>query len=238
MLSLLLANAGIDVVMLDAEESIDSRPRAAHYAPSAIRELKRAGVLDDVRTEGFIPGNMCWRRLDGSKIVEWEDSSQRNNPEALTVLHIADLLKVLLRHVEKNPRITVKFHHNVTSVSQNEKSAWAIAKLQDGKEVKIEGDYLTGCDGSNSIVRRTLFGDKFEGHTWNTQIIATNVSNLIDSCLVSIDRFRSTMMDSKNTASTTSTSSYILSTSACARVSLGTNRIYGASLTEKTPAKA
>jgi 2-polyprenyl-6-methoxyphenol hydroxylase-like FAD-dependent oxidoreductase len=90
-LSLLLAKAGIKVTILDAATTIDSRPHAAHYAPSAVRELKRAGVLEDVRHEGFIPNDMSFRRINGSVIVKLKDVSQSRNPEALTVLPLNKL---------------------------------------------------------------------------------------------------------------------------------------------------
>ncbi|KAF2841197.1 FAD/NAD(P)-binding domain-containing protein [Patellaria atrata CBS 101060] len=165
----------IKVTLLDCSDTIDSRPRAAHYAPSAVRELARAGVLEDVRAQGFIPGNMCWRRVDGSKIVEWNDSSQVNNPEALTVLHIAHLLAVLLDHAQKNPNVDLRWKHTVTDVKQDETSATAVVRKEDGSEIQMSGDYVVGCDGGASRVRKTLFGNKFEGHTWDAQLIATNV---------------------------------------------------------------
>lgn len=39
-----------------------------------------------------------------------------------------------------------------------------------------EADYIVGCDGANSIVRRNLFGDMvFPGFTWDKQIVATSM---------------------------------------------------------------
>jgi len=45
----------------------------------------------------------------------------------------------------------------------------------EGRKV-IVGDYVLGCDGANSQVRRSLFGDlNYPGETLESQIIATNV---------------------------------------------------------------
>jgi 2-polyprenyl-6-methoxyphenol hydroxylase-like FAD-dependent oxidoreductase len=178
-LSLLLAKAGIQVTLLEGAATIDNRPRAAHYAPSAIRELKRAGVLDDVRREGFVPRNMTWRKIDTSPIVSIIDCAQKNNPEALTVLPLNMLGKVLLSHAEKNDNITIKWSHMVVSVGQGESSVWAVVRAEGGTEFKVAGDYLCGTDGANSQIRRSLFGDQnFPGKTWDAQIVATNVRTL------------------------------------------------------------
>ncbi|KKY27067.1 hypothetical protein UCRPC4_g01292 [Phaeomoniella chlamydospora] len=171
----MLGRAGIRVTLLDGADTIDDRPRAAHYAPCAIRELARAGVLDDIRSQGFIPGDMCWRKLDGSLIVQLNDSSQKSNPEALTVLHIADLLTVLVKHIHDTPNIQVKWKHTVTGVVQDANSVTAHIQLADGSHAEEKGDYLCGCDGGSSRVRKSLFGGSFEGFTWNAQLIATNV---------------------------------------------------------------
>ena len=177
LLALRLARAGIQVTLVDAGCTVSDLPRASHYGPSAVRELDRAGVLHDIRAQGFVPGDMCWRRIDGSLIVKWNDSSQVNNPEAMTVLPLNALCKILLAHAEENPNFEVKWNHQVTHVSQDASSARVHARLPDNTEIDIRGDYICGCDGGNSQVRRTLFGDlNFPGKTWNAQIVATNVS--------------------------------------------------------------
>jgi len=43
----------------------------------------------------------------------------------------------------------------------------------------MAADYVIGCDGANSKVRRSLFGDwNFPGFTWGEQIVATNLCPL------------------------------------------------------------
>lgn len=176
-LTLLLAKAGIKVTLLDAASTIDDRPRAAHYAPSAVRVLRKAGVLDDVRRDGLIPGNTTWRKIDGTPIVSLKDCGRSKTPDALTVLPLDKLGKVLLSHAEENRNVTVKWNHTVVKVGSNDNSAWATVRTEDGTEQEMQANYLCGCDGATSQVRRSLFGDKnFPGKTWDAQIIATNVS--------------------------------------------------------------
>lgn len=177
-LSLQLARSGIRCTLLDAENAVDERPRAAHYMPCAVQEMRRAGVLDDVRAQGIIPGNICWRRLDHSIVAEMKDSSQRNNPDALTVLPLGDLGKLLVKHAQQYTNLTIWWNHKVEGLKQDEKGATVSGKRSDGTVFEVECDYVCGTDGGNSTVRKLLFGNKFEGKTWDTQIIATNVGSL------------------------------------------------------------
>jgi len=176
-LSLLLAKVpGVNVTLLDSASKVDDRPRAAHYAPSAIRVLASAGVLPDIRDRGLIPDNMTWRNIRGEAITSIKNVSQHpHNPEALTVLPLGMLGALLLEHVERHDNLTVRWDANVVDVVNGEGKCWAVVKGKDGVEERVEGDYLVGCDGANSQVRRTLFGNEFPGKTWDAQIVATNV---------------------------------------------------------------
>lgn len=172
MLSLLLAKANITVVLVDSAPTLDPRPRAAHYAPSAIRVLAAAGVLPDVRAAGLIPKNMAWRDINSKLITYIEDVSQPWSPDALTVLPLNMLGEVLLRHCERNVNVRVVWEKKVLDVGSDETGAWAVV---EGEEERRCADYVVGCDGANSQVRKSLFGSSFPGKTWDAQIIATNV---------------------------------------------------------------
>lgn len=175
-LSLQLARAGVQCTLLDAEHSVDQRPRAAHYMPCAVREMRRAGVLDDVRAQGLIPGNICWRRLDHSVVAEMKDSSQVHNPDALTVLPLGDLGTLLVKHAERYSNLSIHWDHKVEAFEQDDSGVTVTGTRSNEASFQFRGDYLCGTDGGNSKVRKILFGNKFEGKTWETQIIATNVS--------------------------------------------------------------
>jgi 2-polyprenyl-6-methoxyphenol hydroxylase-like FAD-dependent oxidoreductase len=73
----------------------------------------------------------------------------------------------------------------VVGVGQDAEGAWCEVEVQvegkpEGRRELVRGDYVVGCDGANSAVRKSLFGDEFPGFTWDAQIIATNVSSAVD----------------------------------------------------------
>ncbi|KAH8585599.1 hypothetical protein B0O99DRAFT_475748, partial [Bisporella sp. PMI_857] len=175
-LSLALAQEGVEVTLLERDSTVSDAPRAAHLMAPGIQILARAGVLEDVREAGFLPKNMAWRKLNGTTIVTIEDIAQSKSPEAMTVLPLGQLGKIMLAHAEKNSKISLKWGHRVIDVGQDENSAWAVIQQEDGTEKKITGDFLCGCDGGTSQVRKSLFGARnFPGKTWDVQLVATNV---------------------------------------------------------------
>ena len=164
------------MTLVDREKSIDRRPRAVHLTAPGIQIFRCAGVLEDVRRAGFLPKDWTYRRFDGTPIVTVEDVAVSKSPDATIVLPIGMLCEILLSHAERDRNILLKWNHQVVDVGQDKNSAWVTIKEQDGTEKIISGDFLCGCDGGTSRVRKSLLGEKnFPGKTWDVQFVATDV---------------------------------------------------------------
>ncbi|KAE9371701.1 FAD/NAD(P)-binding domain-containing protein [Stipitochalara longipes BDJ] len=173
-LALMLGQKGVKVTLLDAALSLDAQPRATHYAAPAVDELRRAGVLDEILSLGFIPNGVAWRKLDGTLLAcMTPESVPKEN--RMVCLPLDKMSKIVYSHLEKEPSVEVKWGHRVVGIGQSEESAWVEAQTDEG-EKRLKADYIVGCDGGNSQIRRSLFGDMaFPGRTWDEQIVATNV---------------------------------------------------------------
>jgi len=175
LLGILFAKQGIKVSLVEMSDTLDSNPRAAHYAPSAVRELRRAGVLEEVTREGFKPHGVCWRGPD-RKILAGIRGEVSNDPDAMVCLPLDRLDRILLRVFLEQETAEVLWKHKVVGIEQDEKEARVKVETQEG-EKWLGADYVMGCDGANSQIRKSLFGDgEFPGETLQHQIIATNVN--------------------------------------------------------------
>ncbi|KAL9619046.1 MAG: hypothetical protein Q9160_006301 [Pyrenula sp. 1 TL-2023] len=175
-LSLVLAREGINVTLIDKEDTVITAPRAAHLMAPALQILKRAGILDDVRQAGFVPKAHTWRRADGTPIVSMEDWGLSKTDDPMVVLPVGMLVELMLSHAEKEDRISLKWRHQVVDAGQDDHSAWVIAKKDDGTEQKFSGDIVCGCDGGASRVRKSVLGARnFPGTTWDYQLVAANI---------------------------------------------------------------
>lgn len=174
LLGLLLAKQNIEVIIFDVAASLDTQPRATHYAPPAVYELRREGVMDDVLKEGFVPGGVCWRKLDGTVLAGLDNVHFKDDPNSMVCLPLHRLGQVLYRHLNQQSSASILWNHKVTGVGQDEEHAWVDVETLEGPK-KFEARYVIGCDGASSQVRRSLFGGDFPGKTWDEQIVATNV---------------------------------------------------------------
>lgn len=134
--------------------------------------LHRAKVLSKIRQVGLTPESLTWRKLDGT-VINSLAGLQSGSEESAAVIHPAeDLAAVSLEEVYKQPSVTVHWSKKVVSVGQDEMKAWV--DIEDGK--RLEADFVVGCDGASSVVRKSLFGNKFDGKTWDKIIMGTNVN--------------------------------------------------------------
>ncbi|KAL3478056.1 hypothetical protein BJX99DRAFT_114090 [Aspergillus californicus] len=175
LLGLLLSKQGIQVELLDADTKVSDQPRAAHYASPAAFELDRAGVLDDVKARGFQFKTMAWRKPDTTYVAgTTTEHLPADYPHRMVVLPLDLLGELLVEHIYRQPTAHVKWSHRVLKVGQEADYAWVDVETPTGQQ-RIEADYVIGCDGASSTVRRELFGPEYPGETLNAQIIATNV---------------------------------------------------------------
>lgn len=183
---MLARNLSIKVTILDASTEIDKNPRAAHYAPSAMFDFKRAGILDEVREKGLSPRGVCWR-LDDTTFLAGMGRDPEDTELAMRVLPLDQLGPLVVRHFKSYPNTEILWGHKVVGVKQDENGATAIVETADGEKKEITGDYLVGADGASSGVRTALFGKEYPGETLPQQIVATNVSTHLRSARAKAD---------------------------------------------------
>jgi 2-polyprenyl-6-methoxyphenol hydroxylase-like FAD-dependent oxidoreductase len=192
LLTLLLARlSSIPVLLLDTSPTLDTNPRATHYGPPAMVQLRRAGLIPDMLKRGFVPDTICWRKLSGERIAGIGSGTSgidgKEEVEAgvdrIVCLPLNQLGGIMVRHLreyEEKGLVRVEWGTRVVDAGQDEggEKAWVEVERADGARERLEAPYVVGCDGGNSTVRRCLFGKEFPGKTWEEQIVATNVSYL------------------------------------------------------------
>lgn len=183
-MALLLAKQGIAVQVVESTSGLDTQPRATHYAAPAVDELVRAGVYKDVQEKGFQPAGASWRKLDGTVLGALDNTILGDGPERIVCLPLDKLGQILHDHLKKQSTARIEWRHKVVDIGQDASKAWVEVETPEGQK-RLEADYIVGCDGANSQIRRSLFGQSFPGWTWDEQIVATNVCSILHPILVS-----------------------------------------------------
>ncbi|GJC84090.1 FAD-dependent monooxygenase terC [Colletotrichum liriopes] len=178
LLTILLSKEGIEVQVLEAAGDVDRRPRAAYYGTASIPDLQRAGVLEEIRRLGFPPTSFTSRQFGGDYraygLLDTNLLADINGQDLRSAcLPQKELLEVLVDRVKNDPLVTLSWNHKVLEVGQSEEKGWVDVETPEGKK-RIEADYIVGCDGAHSSVRKSLFNDEFPGKTWDVQLVSTD----------------------------------------------------------------
>jgi 2-polyprenyl-6-methoxyphenol hydroxylase-like FAD-dependent oxidoreductase len=174
--ALILARAGIRVVVVDCEPAIRDEPRAAVYHSPVVERLDSIGLLEDLKEVGVLKQTYHYwdiqHRLLGHfsfDVLRPEDTTHPFN------LHLGQptLAAVILRHLLRVPGAEVRWNTRLTSLTQSDDAVMANVETPQGP-AQIRASWLVGADGAHSGVRRAL-NLKLEGVTYPEWFVATNV---------------------------------------------------------------
>ncbi|KAI1331577.1 FAD/NAD(P)-binding domain-containing protein [Xylariaceae sp. FL0255] len=189
LLSLFLAEHGIKSLILEAFPYLDTRLRASQYGIPASRVFRKAGLIDDIRKEAIdsFP-QITWRRVaDGAVIGGIDMSIVKDHEDRMVVLPLGTMIQIMYRHClergENGELIDIRFEHKVLDAGQDADKAWVDVGIGSNgldeetfkSKKRFEADYVIGCDGSKSQVRKSLFGREWRGETFDSQLVVTNL---------------------------------------------------------------
>ena len=120
--------------------------------------------------------HVSWRKVNGERIAGVRNSNLEN-PDRYAVLPINLLSQILVDELVSWPSASIKWKHRIIAAGQVEDNAWVDVDTPEGVK-RLTTDYLIGCDGANSVIRQSLYGRNFPGHTWDGQLVATNVRSV------------------------------------------------------------
>jgi len=164
------------VTILEALPAVENSPRAMAYQPVAVKELDRAGVLEDARKIGGQGRKVCWRKTGtGEVVAELERVATPDHPYENLIIGQHELAAIILEHFKKFQSAQVFWNHRVVAIDQSSKDeAIVTTESPDSVQKIFHASYVVGADGGRSSVRR-IVGVEFEGFTWPQQLVSTNV---------------------------------------------------------------
>jgi 2-polyprenyl-6-methoxyphenol hydroxylase-like FAD-dependent oxidoreductase len=168
-----LGKRGIRCTLIEQKEAPAFLPKMERCNARTMELYRRMGIVDRVRGAGlprhcpmdvFIVLSLVepplWRLPFPSvaqaeqEIAASPDASQPLEPyQLISQYTLEPLLKAI---AEELPSVTVRYGHELTAFTDNGDSVTVKITRSDGSTLAITADYLVGCDGGASVVRKQL----------------------------------------------------------------------------------
>jgi 2-polyprenyl-6-methoxyphenol hydroxylase-like FAD-dependent oxidoreductase len=178
-LSLALADLGVHCILIEKNDAPSGLPKMERCNARTMEIYRRLGIGDDIRAAG-LPEDcpmdvfVVTRLVDepilrlpyGSVKQCKEDIASHNDGtrtlEPYQLISQYTLEPLLKQFAEQSEYIDVRFGHEFIHFDDNGDHVSVNIKRSDGTESIITGDYLVGCDGGASPVRKQM-GIKLNG---------------------------------------------------------------------------
>ena len=175
-----LGRRGVRCTLIEKNPTTAPYPKMDRSNARTMEFYRRIGIVDRVRALGYPPeismNVYCCTRLSDPPIAVLEypsvEERRRQIKESLDgswllepyQLVSQNKLEPLLKEVaEGTPNVTVRYGCEFVSLEQDAESVTVQARTIDGHDVTYRTQYLVGCDGGSSPVRKAL-GVKLDGH--------------------------------------------------------------------------
>ena len=186
--ALRLAQAGIEVNVIERLPERSTAPRAAGHYGASLMALKNAKIYEKMLAAGDLQDGFGWRaapvpnekgikslgkQLGALRIYQNEDTDAQVG--GMLVLPQADFTRILEEEVLSTGKVHIHYSQELVDLDDTGSAVKITTKdTGTGKLTNFTGSYLVGADGGKSSVRKLKDID-LGGHTWPERLIATDV---------------------------------------------------------------
>ena len=154
-LAALLARHGVSVIACERDKEIYRLPRAAHFDAEIMRLLQQLGLAEAMLPHSRPIGGYDFINADGEMLMQFATSPETSQGWASGYLFHQPALEEMLRDGLKAANVETLTGWSLTGFTDD--GTGVTATLTDGNETRtVRAQFLVGCDGGNSFVRKTL----------------------------------------------------------------------------------
>ena len=175
------ARRGVDVVVLDDNDTVSVGSRAVCYAKRALEVWDRIGrgaVGAATLGERMVERGVSWklgRVYFRDELVYTFDLLPESHHKMPAMINLQQyhLEEMLVAACQANPRIDLRWKHRVLSLAQQPDHAVLQVETPDGV-FRTEAQWVVACDGANSELRR-MVGAEFTGQFFQDRFLIADV---------------------------------------------------------------
>jgi 2-polyprenyl-6-methoxyphenol hydroxylase-like FAD-dependent oxidoreductase len=176
-LALGLARHGVRSILFEAKTELDPHSRALGILPRTLEIFRSWGVYERFVSEGTVLSQVDFWVAGRTKPAGHLDLNafrQISAAPGILILPQNRTEALLLGEVKAAGLTDVLLGHSATDFQQNTDSISVRITGPNGADQTYRGQYLVGCDGAHSVVRKGL-GWELHGMTYPTRILLADL---------------------------------------------------------------
>lgn len=168
LLASLLGDSGIEVMVLEARQQLPGIPRAIALDGESLRILRSAGITKSSMPEMQPHQGLHFFDGEGECYLKTAIKGSPSYPSSL-LMYQPHLDTALEQRLKEYPHVKVLWGHEFLAHEQTENRLGVTVQAKDseGNKYTFFTEYLIGCDGANSAVRKSM--DVTMRRLWNGQ---------------------------------------------------------------------
>jgi 3-(3-hydroxy-phenyl)propionate hydroxylase len=155
----LLAQRGLDVLVIEREAEIHRLPRAIHFDGECMRVFQAIGIAEQLLPRLVISPGMKFVDAAGRVLIDYT-RSQQPGPHGWHPsyrYHHPDLEAALRARLATHESATVLLRHDIFAVDEHaDHVELRLEDLARGRLLRAKARFVVGCDGARSLLRRLI----------------------------------------------------------------------------------
>ena len=152
----LLAQYGVDCLVLDRWPAVYPQPRAVHLDDEIYRVIAGLGIADEFKSISRPTRGLRLLAADFGVLAEFsrDQSPDANGFPQANMFDQPELEALLRANLERHPNAQLRGNVEVTGITHGADGICVtFTDRSDGRVHRVETGYVLGCDGANSMVR-------------------------------------------------------------------------------------
>lgn len=178
-LASLLARYGVEVLVIERNESTVREPRAVSIDDEALRTMQAAGVVESILPDIVLGYGSHYYSPLGKCFLRVQPKTREYGYPRRNAFRQPRLEGKLREHLASEPRAELWFNSEVIGLEQDPERVVVRVRRGDGSISEVACSYLAACDGSKSFVRRAL-GIEMTGSTFRERWLIIDLGSTQD----------------------------------------------------------
>lgn len=154
--ALLLARAGLTVLVLEREADVYPNPRVGVLDGEALRTLQKAGVYERTVPDMLLGAGAQWVSARGKVVATTLPTEKTQGHPWMSAIYQPLLDKHLRAALAEYPDVDIRLGHRLTGLTQDDEVVELTFCDVDGGTGNARARFVVGCDGANSATREAI----------------------------------------------------------------------------------